>query len=86
MGIIKQQADSSLHLSQRIINGITPQETTMSRRFLTPGGTFKNYFKNELQKSGLYLNSSQTMVMSITLLIKLFADSNSFNTNHSLLN
>lgn len=77
---------SSLHLSQRIVNGITPQETTMSRRFLTPGGTFKNYFKNELQKSGLYLNSSQTMVMSITLLITLFADSNSFNTNHSLLN
>lgn len=32
--------DSSLHLSQRIVNGITPQESTMSQRFLTPGGTF----------------------------------------------
>lgn len=32
--------DSSLHLSKRIVNAITHQESTMSQRFLTPGGTF----------------------------------------------
>lgn len=43
--------ESSLHLSERIVNGTTLQGSTMSKRFLTPGGVFKKINYSQVSKT-----------------------------------